>query len=456
MIPVPSDFPDRRVCVLGLGYVGLTLAVTMAEIGFEVLGVEVRPDVVERLRKGEAHFTEPGLEQRLAQLVGEDRLRVEETIPDTAPASVYIITVGTPLDSDGHVRLDMIERAAGEVARVLRDGDLVILRSTVRVSTTNQVVRPVLEKSGRRFSLAFCPERTLEGKALEELRELPQIVGGADDAAATRAAQLFQFVTPTVVRVRDAETAEVVKLVDNTYRDVRFAFGNEVARLCDALGVSAAEVVRSGRLGYPRTDVPLPGPVGGPCLEKDPHILVQSVEPMGLSLEITAAARCINERQPSEIADFVHGALGDFQDGAPVIALLGLAFKGTPATDDIRGTMARPIRDELARRFPGAVFQAYDAEVPAEVIRDFGARPCTTPAEAFTGASAVVILNNHRVFSQLPLDELCRGMASPSLVYDCWNLFSSAALRLPPGVSYVALGSHAHVVGPFSANGGGV
>src|SRR5687767_15428 len=175
----------------------------MAEIGFDVLGVERRPEIVEMLRRGQPQFHEPGLPARLARSVRSGRLRVEPTIPVGCDARVYVITVGTPLDDEGHARLDMVERCAEEVATHLRDGDLVVMRSTVKIGTTRRVVQPILERSGKEFDLAYCPERTLEGQAMVELRTLPQIIGGFTPAADVRAAQLFQMLTSTVVRVAD-------------------------------------------------------------------------------------------------------------------------------------------------------------------------------------------------------------------------------------------------------------
>ncbi len=137
---------------------------------------------------------------------------------------------------------------------------------------------PILQEVGVPFEIAFCPERTIEGNALAELRRLPQIVGADKVETAMRATRLFMETTPTVVRVRSIEAAEMVKLIDNTSRDLIFAFSNEIAQACDAVGVSAIEVINAGKLGYPRTNLPLPGPVGGPCLTKDPYILAQSVE----------------------------------------------------------------------------------------------------------------------------------------------------------------------------------
>ncbi len=443
-----DGFKDQKVCVLGLGYVGLTLAAAMADVGFKVLGVEIRDEVLDQLSKGRAHFHEPGLEDRLQRVIKTGHFEYAKTVPQSWDGTVYIITVGTPLSARGEARLDMIESVAGEVARNIADGDLVIMRSTVKLGATRNVVTPILDASGKRYELAFCPERTLEGKALTELRQLPQIVGGMTPSAAVRSSQLFQFLTPTVVRVSDVETAEMIKLIDNAQRDVAFAYANEVARACDAIGVSAAEVIDAGKLGYPRTNIPMPGPVGGPCLEKDPYILAEGLRERGVEPEIAMAARMINERQPSEVVDFLKGttaSLSGFPQ-RPVIALMGIAFKGRPATDDLRGTMARPVLQRLRDAFPDAVFRGYDAVVAPAEIKEFGLEPVDTLEAAFAGSSLVAIMNNHPVFSAMPIGHLSTTMAQPGVIYDFWNSFRSSDLHLADEVRYIALGSHGSTI----------
>lgn len=441
---VPQGFPDRSVCVVGLGYVGLTLAATMASVGFRVLGVERRADVVALLRQGRPHFHEPGLEDVLRRTIANGTLRIESEMPQHCDASVHVITVGTPLDATGRVRIDMIENATRQVASVLKPGALVILRSTVKIGTTRKVVLPILDALGTSYDLAFCPERTLEGVALQELRRLPQIIGAITMEGAVRAAQLFQFLTPTTLRVAGVETAEMIKLVDNAQRDVSFAYANEVARICDAVGVSAAEVINAGKLGYPRTNLPMPGPVGGPCLEKDPYILAEGLEGTGVRPEISLAARRINEAQPAESV----GAMRRWADahpafpGRPVIALLGLAFKGRPATDDLRGTMARPILAALRESFPGAALRGFDAVVAQADIRDFGLEPAESLNAALSGAHLAVIANNHPVFAALPVESAAARMGRPALIYDFWNNFDPRSLIMPAGTGYMALGSH--------------
>jgi UDP-N-acetyl-D-mannosaminuronic acid dehydrogenase len=312
------------------------------------------------------------------------------------------------------------------------------------LGTTRSIVAPILDATGKRYQLSFCPERTLEGVALQELRILPQIVGGCTDDATVRAGQLFQLVTSTTVRVRDLETAEMIKLVDNSQRDVHFAFSNEVAMMCDAIGVSAAEVISAGKLGYPRTNLAMPGPVGGPCLEKDSYILAEGLGRCGVSPALTLTARRFNETQPEEtIAALkrVTENIGSFPE-KPVVSLLGLAFKGRPETDDLRGTMARPILSALKSHFPNSRFRAFDPVVSQPAIRDFGLDAVDSIERALDGANIVVIANNHLCFRSMPIETLSYKMASPGIVYDFWNNFDADDLVLAPHVGYMALGSH--------------
>jgi UDP-N-acetyl-D-mannosaminuronic acid dehydrogenase len=439
-----NNFRDHAVCIIGLGYVGLTLATVMAGVGFDVLGIEIRDDVLEKIKRGEPQFFEPGLAGRLSNLTKQGKIQFSQTIPPHWHGTVFIITVGTPLGTDGKIRTDYIAGVGRQVAGHLKKGDLVVMRSTVKIGTTRNLIHPILKQAGVAFDLAFCPERTLEGRALIELRQLPQIVGGMTLAAAIRASQLFQFLTPTVIRVSDVETAEMIKLIDNTNRDIMFAYANEVARACDAVGISAIEVIQAGKLGYPRTNIPVPGLVGGPCLEKDPYILAGGLREQGVEMEMTLAARKINERQPLEVVDFIKQQTSQIKGfpPRPEIAMLGLAFKGQPATDDLRGTMARPIFSALQKHFPGANCRGYDAVVPAEAIKLLGLQPCSTLEEALQGVHIALILNNHMEFVMMPLETLLEKMARPSFIYDIWNAFDARELNIPKGCGYVALGSH--------------
>jgi len=437
--------PDVKVYdigVVGLGYVGLTLATVLADVGKMVMGVEKRADVVDLTNRGIPHFSEVGLDHALSRVTKSGNLIASQQFPEHTSCAAYIITVGTPLSSDGKVRLDMIETAARQVAENMRDGALVILRSTVKVETTRKVVTPILASTGKQFHIAMCPERTLEGRALQELRELPQIIGADDPEASDRAAAVFERLTSTIVKVSTPETAEIVKLVDNTFRDVQFAFANEVARLCEAFGVNAHEVISSGKLGYSRTNVALPGLVGGPCLEKDPHILLQSAQARGLHLEITAAGRLVNERQPTETVGFISDEIRRRKLPVPLrIRLVGMAFKGIPATEDLRGSMSIRVLDALRKAHPDADFGIFDPVIVPDLLAEAfpDDQVFVSFGDAIDGATVVVIANNHPDLSAYSPRTIRQLIAPGGFVFDYWNHFS----HLPAselGDSYFAVG----------------
>ena len=441
---LPANFD---VGIVGLGYVGLTLATVLAEAGNSVIGIEKRKDLVELTNEGIPHFTETGLPDALAGVTKSGKLVAAEQFDDSFSCSTYIITVGTPLAPDGVARVDMIEAAARDIAANMRDGALVILRSTVKIGTTRDVVAPILAASGKKFDIAMCPERTLEGKALQELRELPQIVGADDQAVADRAAAVFRRLTSSIVLVSGIETAEIAKLVSNTFRDVQFAFANEVARVCDAFGVSAHEVISAGKIGYNRTNIPLPGLVGGPCLEKDPHILMESARTRGISLEITKAGRLVNERQPQETVDFISSEIERRELVGPLkINILGMAFKGQPETSDLRGSMSIKVLDALKKAHPDAQIGVYDPITPQEVLAaEFPDEQVFTRfGDAVSGASVVVIANNHPSLGTISPRTINEFMSPDGFVYDYWNHFS----HLPTselGDSYFAVGRRGSV-----------
>ena len=434
---------DKKIGIVGLGYVGLTLATVLAEVGFDVVGVEKNLNLVELTNVGIPHFSELGLDDALKQVIDSGKFKAKKSFDSSDLCDVYIITVGTPLDQSGQARLDMIEQATGEVANHMPDGALIILRSTVKIGTSREVVKPILKSTGKSFGLAMCPERTLEGRALKELRELPQIVGSDETDARTRASALFGKLTNSVIQVSTYETAEMIKLIDNTSRDVRFAFANEVARACDALGINAHEVISSGKLGYSRTDVALPGLVGGPCLEKDPHILQQSLAVHSVELEITKASRLVNERQPEETISFIINEMSrrEFNQNCKV-AILGMAFKGVPSTDDLRGSMSVKVLEHLKREAPFAKICLYDPVIPKEILqKKFPNLHISINLEdAINGAQVAIIANNHPNLSSCGLSKYKNEMSVDGFIYDYWNNFSNLSHE-ELGVIYYAVGN---------------
>lgn len=434
---------SQKICVIGLGYVGLTLAVALAKVGYQVIGVEKNQKIVNLTNDGTPHFAEAGLRIQLSQVINSKKFIAVNELTNHEPCGAYIITVGTPLNQNGIARLDMIEAATRQVADAMPDEALIILRSTVKIGTTRRVISPILNASGKKFEIAMCPERTLEGNAMKELRELPQIVGADSEHTRLRAATIFQKLTSSVIQVQGPEAAEAIKLIDNTYRDVQFAFSNEVARLCDAFNLNAFEIISAGKLGYSRTNVPLPGPVGGPCLEKDPHILLQSAETRDIDLEITRASRLVNERLPSETAKIIRrelltrGIEGNLQ-----ITILGMAFKGVPETDDLRGSMSIKILDELRLLFPRANFAIFDPVIDAIVLKkQFPTDHVSDNVhDAVRNSALVIIANNHPKFKSISPSLIIPLMHPSGIIYDYWNHHSNSIDNTFSG-RYFALGN---------------
>ena len=442
---LPSFYTDSSICVMGLGYVGLTLAVTLADIGFKVYGVEIKDDILNKLNKGVPHFFEPGLEGRLKSVKKSQNLKIYKEIPENCDSTIFIITVGTPIDENNKIKKEMIENVSKEISLHLKDKDLVILRSTVEVGTTAYLDERIFRKTGKSYEIAFCPERTIEGKAMVELRQLPQIIGSESINTSSRVSQFFSFMTPTIVRVSSKETAELIKLIDNSQRDVSFALSNEIAEISDAYSISAYEVISSGKLGYPRTNLPLPGPVGGPCLEKDSYILKNGLKKKNYVPKIIMSSRNINEMQPKKSISLLHKVSKKFFNKNGLrITLAGLAFKGEPETNDLRGTMAKPIYSEIIKRFSKSQVMFYDPLVKAKEIQEyFSIKNCVFTdnlKDSFQNCHIYIICNNHQMFNVISISSLSEKMCKPGIIFDYWNNFTNQNINYPNSIYYVGLG----------------
>ncbi|MFB6345524.1 MAG: nucleotide sugar dehydrogenase, partial [bacterium] len=401
-----DDIKNRRISVVGLGFVGLTLAVTLADVGFTVTGIDKDPDVVESLRNGTPPFYESGLEMYLNRVL--DRRFSVSNLLDPNQDDVYIVAVGTPVDSETkEPQLEAVKEATRQVGRALKTDDLVILRSTVPVGTTRNEVLPILEGEsgldvGDDFGLVFAPERTIAGNALNELRDLPQIVGAIDEESQIEASRLFNEVTDSIVKVESLEAAEMSKIIDNSYRDVTFAYANQMAKVCEAVGLDMSKLVDAVNLGYDRNQVPKPSPgVGGACLSKDPYILNYVGEQHGEQPDLVRTARRVNESMPTRVASDIRELLSKTEKNEPFrLFVLGFAFKGQPETSDMRNS---PTLDLIDTFDDGEVeLSGYDPAVSEQAIQDLGVTP-VSPEEGFNGTDAAVIMTNHPDFSKLDI-----------------------------------------------------
>jgi len=428
----------KRVAVVGLGYVGLTLAVALARRGATVVGYDREPNVVGALQAGRAHLYEPGIAEELRALLG-NRLRIVSALP-SEPVDAAVLCVSTPVD--GATRepvLEPLRDAARAVATALGPDTLVVVRSTVPVGASRAVVLPELVARWGQARLAFCPERTIQGQALRELEELPQVVGALDGPSRDAAAALFRSLTPRIVPVSSLEAAEMVKLINNCHTDLIYSYGNEVALMAERLRLDPLELIRAANLDYPRPDLARPGFVGGGCLSKDPYILIESARAVGHRPWLVGESRALNEHLPRHVArrflELLQETRGEVE-GARVL-LLGFAYKGWPPTDDMRGAPVLPMLEVLDGC--GLVLRGHDFLVAPGVLERLGVGAMSV-TEGFAGADGVLVITNHPEYAKLDLPHLLASLRKPALVYDCWRILDEETVRAEGDVRYAGIG----------------
>ncbi|KKU60111.1 MAG: UDP-glucose 6-dehydrogenase [Parcubacteria group bacterium GW2011_GWA2_47_12] len=440
-----ADSRLKRVGVVGLGYVGLTLSLTLAELGFTVFGLEKNKKIAANIAAGTPHFHEDGLAELLKAQRGKNFMLVDD-FEGSRSVDVYVIAVGTPLTKSGAPDASALKEVALSIGRVLKRNDLVVLRSTVAVGMTRDIVVPILEKesglsAGSEFLVAFAPERTVEGKALQELRALPQIVGGFNRASAESAASVFSFLTHSVVTLDSLEEAEMVKLINNTYRDVTFGFANEVALIAEKWGVRASKVIKAANFGYERSAVPLPSPgVGGYCLAKDPQIFSASARAKGYRTALLTAGRRVNTNMLSQIANYAREFLAKkhIAPRSARVLIFGVAYKGIPKTSDMRGSPALEIAEAL-RKSGVKNITAYDTAVSTEDIKRAGLSPARGWQSAVRGADVILCMNNNPDFASLDIKKVCARRKKPLFIFDGWGMFREQELDRQPLISYHSL-----------------
>jgi len=414
----------EKICIMGLGYIGLPTASTFAAHGLRVLGVDVNTGIIETLRSGGLHIHENGLREVLKTAVDSGYLTVS-TRPEEADA--FLIAVPTPFLEDRFGEYEGVQYKLADMRAVisateailpcLRKGNLVILESTSPPRTTIDLVQPILERSGLRagvdFHLCYSPERVLPGQTMRELVENARVVGGITPECARAGAALYAtFVRGEIVET-DATTAEMVKLMENTYRDVNIAIANEFSRLAEKFGVDIWEAISLANR-HPRVKILRPGPgVGGHCISVDPWFLVEAAP--GLTPLILNARR-VNDGQPHFVVEKVRQALVSLEGKR--IAVLGLAFK--PDVDDLRESPAAEVAGLL--RKGGAQVLAYEPYKP-EGLPEVPGQP--TLEAAVAEADALLLLVGHKQFGELDPSAL-RSLTPALLAIDCVGLWKTS------------------------------
>ncbi len=418
--------------VIGLGYVGFPVACSFARAGFEVLGLEIKPERVALINAGHNPIEgiEPGLSELVREVVGSGRLRAATDYTVLKRADIILIDVETPVDESHQPRYVALKSACRSLGAVLKPGALVIVESTLAPGTMRQVVQPILEEAGKRLNVDFylgaCPERVMPGKLLANLRQMSRVCGGSTPETAQTMITLYRTIVAADLDAADCATAELVKTAENAYRDVNIAFANELALVCEAAGgdfLRVRELVNKS----PGRNVLLAGAgVGGHCIPKDPWLLAYGVQGRA-SLRLIPAARAVNDEMPRHVFDLLCRALaeaGKAINGARV-AVLGYAY--LEDSDDTRNSPSETLVACL--RAAGAEVTIHDPWV-AEYQGDLLA--------AIRQSDAAILMVAHSVYRSLDLAALKAALHMPILI-DGRRVFTPQQAQLA-GLIYRAIG----------------
>ncbi len=401
----------EKICVVGLGYIGLPTAVMFANHGYEVHGVDVNQKAVNMLSDGQIHIEEPFLQDYLNKALEKGTFSVS-TKP--AEADMFIIAVPSPIAEDKTANMDYIRAATESIVPFLKKGDLVVLESTVPPRTVLDVMMPILVKSnleiGTELFVSHSPERVIPGKVFEELVKNDRIIGGINEESSKRTQVYYESFVKGEFILTDATTAEMVKVMENTYRDVNIAFANEIAKISDNVGVDAWEAIRLAN-HHPRVNIHLPGPgVGGHCIAVDPWFLVEKEQDLS---KIIHLSRTTNDGMPQYTADKIDDILKDVADAK--VAVFGLAFKGN--IDDIRESPSMEVLEHLKAK--NLRISSFDPHVKENKA------PFQTQSydEAVDGADLIVILTDHKAFKDYEPSKI-GGTMRHKAIFDTKNAIS--------------------------------
>jgi UDP-N-acetyl-D-mannosaminuronic acid dehydrogenase len=400
------------ICILGLGYIGLPTASLFASNNYRVIGVDTNEQIIASLNSGKLHIQEPGLAEIVQKALSSGNLVIKSK-PDLADA--FVIAVPTPFNSDKTADMRAVISAANAIVPYLRQNNLVVLESTSPPRTTINLVKTILEKSGLKagvdFFLAYSPERVLPGQIIAELVKNDRVIGGINQSSAEAGAALYRAFVKGNIVLTDATTAEMVKLMENTYRDVSIALANEFSRLADRFGVDVWEAIQIANR-HPRVSILQPGPgVGGHCISVDPWFLVEAAPDLAQLIRI---ARQVNDDQPHFVVERVQKMVGNLNGKR--IAALGMTYKAN--VDDLRESPSIEIIHLLQEH--GAIVQAFDPFRPDAIIPDIDAK--TSLADVLRDADVILLLVGHQQFRELNPFQVS-GLTHARLILDTVNVW---------------------------------
>ena len=396
---------QKKICVLGLGYIGLPTASILASAGHKVVGVDTNLEVVKVLQNHGLHIHEPGLRELVGKVTSSGDLSFS---PTPQLADTFILAVPTPMGRNRSADLQYVKSATRSILPYLREGNMVILESTVPPGTVERVVLPILSESGLDVGsdifVAHSPERVLPGRILVELVENNRIVGGIDEESTRRAHDLYASFVEGKILCTDCTTAEMVKLIENTFRDINIAYANELAKICESIGINVWEAIELANY-HPRVNVHKPGPgVGGHCIAIDPWFIVEVAPELA---KLISLGRLTNDLMPTHVVRTVNTIVPPESK----IAVLGLAFKGD--VDDVRESPAICIVDKLEK-------QGYEVEVYDPYVKVFRGREIDDLQGAVENSDLVLVLTDHSDFKEVDVQSIA-DLVNTRRVFDTKN-----------------------------------
>jgi UDP-N-acetyl-D-mannosaminuronic acid dehydrogenase len=403
----------QKICVIGMGYIGLPTASMLAINDFEVAGVDINPRTIEKIKSCQIDFNEEGLNVFIERAIRSGNLTAHEKVVES---DIYIVCVPTPITHERKADLSYVDSAINSIIPVIKKGDLVILESTVPPRTTVDMIKPILERSGLKVGeeiyLAHCPERVMPGNIVGEIVKNDRIIGGFDIKSAIKSEEIYKTFVNGRIFLTDSTTAEFVKLIENTYRAVNIAFANELALISEKIQINIHEAINLAN-NHPRVNILSPGPgVGGHCIPVDPWFIVESAEEIAKLIPLSLI---INTQMPehifSQIADAFNEA-GKKISGSK-ITVLGASYKGD--VDDSRESPSIDIISKL--KDAGGEVVVYDpfaTNFKYELEKDF--------FRAVENADALVVVTDHSEFKYMNLKGVKRLMADPPILVDSRNI----------------------------------
>lgn len=427
---IVMNFDNKQIGIFGLGHIGLPTAAILANNNIHVLGADVNENTVNNINQGICNFEEPGLNSLVKDAVKNNYLSATTDLEYVAnTCDIIIVIVPTPIFENKKADLTYVISACESIKKGLKKGNLVIIESTVPPETGINVIKPLLEESGlicgEDFYLSYSPERALPNNTIYEMTHNARIIGGFNEKSADLTAQLYSYITQgEIIKVKNITSAEMVKLMENTYRDVNIALSNELAKICEKINVNANEVINAANY-HPRVNLHTPGPgVGGHCIPIDPYFLIEIAEKYGETAKLISDSRLINDSMP----DHVLNILSKFNDGISTVSILGIAYKGN--VDDVRETPSKKLIELLIKN--GYDIVAHDPIVKKEVIETFNVD--SVSYEDSLKSDCIIIMTDHDMYKELKPEQV-----KDKLVISTKPILDSAKFR-EAGINFQAIG----------------